>query len=232
MDKTSPSGMRITVTKDGPYLVRGQVPLSRQAIGSNAAGESIEWVEIETIDLSTAAYKLCRCGQSATKPFCDDTHQRVGFRGDETASRQPYTAMAQEIDGPTMALTDAESLCAFARFCDRDGKVWNSVSHVRSEPDRAAFAHQVDQCPSGRLVAWDFATRAPVEADFPPSIVLVEDPPQGVSGPIWVRGGIEIEASDGTRYEVRNRVTLCRCGQSSNKPFCDGTHASTGFTDR
>lgn len=224
--------MRITVTKDGPYLVRGEVPLSRQAIGTNAAGESIEWVEIETIETPTAAYKLCRCGHSATKPFCDGTHTRIGFVGDETASRQPYTAMAQEIDGPAMALTDAESLCAFARFCDRDGRVWNSVSHVRTEAEHAAFVHQVGQCPSGRLVAWDFSTRAPVEPELPSSIVIVEDPSQGVSGPIWVRGGIAIEAADGTRYEVRNRVTLCRCGQSSNKPFCDGTHASIGFTDR
>ena len=36
--------------------------------------------------------------------------------------------------------------------------------------------------------------------------------------------------ADGTTYEVRNRVTLCRCGASQNKPFCDATHASIGFT--
>jgi CDGSH-type Zn-finger protein len=228
--KSSVPSMRITVTKDGPYLVRGQVPLSRQAIGADAAGDSVEWVPLESI-AAGAAYRLCRCGQSATKPFCDDSHIRVGFVGDETASRKPYAALAQEIDGPAMALTDAESLCAFARFCDRDGKVWNNVSHASSEPAREAFVHQVGQCPSGRLVAWDFETRAPVEPNLPASIVLVEDPTQGVSGPIWVRGGIVIEAADGTPYEIRNRVTLCRCGQSNNKPFCDGTHAAVGFRD-
>lgn len=230
MVKSSAPGMRITVTKDGPYLVRGQVPLSRQAIATDAAGESVDWVALETI-ATGAAYKLCRCGQSATKPFCDDNHRRVGFVGDETASRRPYAARAQEIDGPAMALTDAESLCAFARFCDRDGKVWNNVSLASSEPARGAFVRQVGQCPSGRLVAWDLETGAPVEPDLPPSIVLVEDPSQGVSGPIWVRGGIVIEAADGTPCEVRNRVTLCRCGQSNNKPFCDGTHAAVGFRD-
>ena len=46
--------------------------------------------------------------------------------------------------------------------------------------------------------------------------------------PIWVRGGVKVVAADGTPYEQRNRVTLCRCGQSSNKPFCDGTHAHVG----
>jgi len=40
-----------------------------------------------------------------------------------------------------------------------------------------------------------------------------------------------VEASDGTTYEVRDRVTLCRCGHSSNKPFCDGTHKVVGFRD-
>jgi CDGSH-type Zn-finger protein len=52
-----------------------------------------------------------------------------------------------------------------------------------------------------------------------------------VSGPIWVRGGIEIESAEGHAYQVRNRVTLCRCGKSQNKPFCDGSHVAHGFHD-
>jgi CDGSH-type Zn-finger protein len=44
-----------------------------------------------------------------------------------------------------------------------------------------------------------------------------------------VRGGIAVVSADGEQYEVRNRMTLCRCGASSNKPFCDGTHASIKF---
>jgi CDGSH-type Zn-finger protein len=50
------------------------------------------------------------------------------------------------------------------------------------------------------------------------------NPQAGVVGPIMVRGGITIEGADGTVYEKRNRVTLCRCGKSKNKPFCDGSH--------
>ena len=34
-----------------------------------------------------------------------------------------------------------------------------------------------------------------------------------------------------TVYEVRNRQTICRCGKSENKPFCDGTHTEVGFND-
>ena len=36
-------------------------------------------------------------------------------------------------------------------------------------------------------------------------------------------------AADGFAHEVRDCVTLCRCGQSKNKPFCDGTHAAIKF---
>ena len=59
----------------------------------------------------------------------------------------------------------------------------------------------------------------------------MQDPHESVSGPISVRGGIVIESADGREYEVRNRVTLCRCGQSSNKPFCDGSHVGCSFHD-
>jgi CDGSH-type Zn-finger protein len=229
-DERAYSRMSVTVTKDGPYAVSGGPPLSRQTIDSNHEGESVDWLPGKAIPTG-ASYFLCRCGHSANKPFCDGSHVKVGFDGKETADHEPYAGQSREIDGPTMALTDAESLCAFARFCDREGKVWHSVLKARTSTARDAFEHQVGQCPSGRLVAWDLATRQPIEPQLPPSIVLIEDPREGVSGPVWVRGGIKIIAVDGFTYEVRNRVTLCRCGQSRNKPFCDGTHASVGFKD-
>ena len=67
--------------------------------------------------------------------------------------------------------------------------------------------------------------------ELEPTIGLVQDPQMGVSGPIWVKGGIQVESADGRAYEVRNRVTLCRCGKSKNKPFCDGSHIADGFHD-
>jgi hypothetical protein len=96
---------------------------------------------------------------------------------------------------------------------------------------RENFIRQVGNCPAGRLVAWDKETKKPIEPELPVSIGLIEDPAQECSGPIWLRGGIPVVSADGFEYEVRNRVTLCRCGQSQNKPFCDGTHAQTKFKD-
>jgi hypothetical protein len=46
------------------------------------------------------------------------------------------------------------------------------------------------------------------------------------SGPLWVRGGIAPIGSDGQAYEIRHRITLCRCGKSENKPFCNGARAA------
>jgi hypothetical protein len=89
----------------------------------------------------------------------------------------------------------------------------------------------VGNCASGRLVARAQSTHEDVEPHLQVSIGLVEDPAQGCSGPLWLRGRIPVTASDGFQYEVRNRVTLCRCGQSKNKPFCDGTHVANKFKD-
>jgi CDGSH-type Zn-finger protein len=219
--------MRIDVIKDGPYQVSGGVPVVRQTIGTDGDGQSVRWEAGDEIPAGTE-YKLCRCGHSSSKPFCDGTHERIGFTGTETATHEPYLSQADEEDGQELALTDDVSLCAFARFCDADGQIWNLVE----QEGRAGDVRRVaGNCPSGRLVAWDLASKTPLEPSLPPSIGVVEDPGQGVSGPLWVRGGIELYDADGVRYETRNRVTLCRCGASGNKPFCDGSHASIGFRD-
>lgn len=220
----------VVVTKNGPYLVTGSIPMSKQTIRTDAHGGSETWNESDAYPLQ-ASYALCRCGRSSAKPFCDGTHAKIGFNGVETASREPYQAQAKVQDGPDMQLLDAETLCGFARFCDPNGQVWNQVEQTESPGVRDTFIRQVGNCPSGRLVARDRSTQKDIEPHLPVSIGLVEDPAQGCSGPLWLRGGIPVAAADGFQYEVRNRVTLCRCGQSKNKPFCDGTHASIKFTD-
>ncbi|AGT08312.1 CDGSH iron-sulfur domain-containing protein [Paracoccus aminophilus] len=221
---------RIRVSKDGPYLVSGSVPLSKKTIGTNAKRESVAWLEDGPIE-APATYALCRCGHSATKPFCDGSHTRLGFDGSETADRAEYITRAQLYPGSAMSLSDDETLCAFARFCDPHGQIW-SQPPATDDPSRAQqFVAQANACPGGRLVAWDNRTGKPIETHHDPEISVIEDPAEGVSGPLWVQGGITVEAGDGFVYERRNRVALCRCGQSQNKPFCDGTHASIGFKD-
>ena len=49
------------------------------------------------------------------------------------------------------------------------------------------------------------------------------------NGPYIVTGPVELKDSDGNNYPVENRMALCRCGASTEKPFCDGTHSKIGF---
>jgi CDGSH-type Zn-finger protein len=229
MTKSS-SEPRVTVTNNGPYLVSGAVPLARQTIVVDAEGGSQQWRESHPFP-PQESYALCRCGQSANKPFCDGTHRKVGFDGTETASRAPYREQAQRTEGPVLALTDAEQLCAGARFCDPNGTVWKQVERSDDPQVRATFLRQVSHCPSGRLVAWERATGKPIEPVLRISIGVIEDPSEGVSGPLWLRGAIPVISADGFAYEVRNRQTLCRCGASRHKPFCDGSHFAVKFRD-
>jgi CDGSH-type Zn-finger protein len=224
MKEKEQPGAKIEITEDGPYLVSGDLPLSEQRIVINAEGESLEYKEGKKYPRKPH-YALCRCGQSANKPFCDGTHATIQFDGTETASRKPYLAQAETIEGPAMLLTDAENLCAFARFCDPKGRIWNLVLEDNPEA-RKLVEHEAGHCPAGRLVAWDKKTGQPIEPKFEPSLGLIEDTAKQVSGPIWVRGGIPLISAHGTTHEIRNRMTLCRCGRSDNKPFCNGSHAA------
>jgi CDGSH-type Zn-finger protein len=219
----APKEPRIKILQNGPYIVSGQVPLAEQVIKVNDEEESEGWAEGKKYPLRDS-YSLCRCGQSGKRPFCDGTHARVGFVGTEVASRAPFLEQAEVTDGPTLKLTDNVRLCAVARFCERDEGVWDLTEQSDDPEARKMALEEAADCPSGRLVVWDKRTEKAIEPVFERSIGLVMDPQAGVSGPIWVRGGILIESANGTVYEVRNRVTLCRCGRSSNKPFCDTAH--------
>lgn len=214
---------KIKVSKNGPYLISGRIPIRKQVITTNSEGTPIEW-RADTNYPPQEKCALCRCGQSKKKPFCDGTHVKVVFDGTETAGQEAYLNKPKEIDGPTLKLADIEELCASARFCHRAGGIWNLIpKSVDAEKKRIAIEEACD-CPSGRLLVHDKNTKKIIEPDFEKSIGLVEDPTVGVSGPIWVRGGIPVESADGKTYKIRNRVTLCRCGKSSNKPFCDSSH--------
>lgn len=222
--------MKIVVSENGPYIVSGNVPLSIQVITPNKEGLSWDWKEGKSFE-AKSSYALCRCGQSKNKPYCDGTHAKIKFNGKETASRVPYDRQAETFDGPTLELSDAEELCAFARFCDPAGKIWNVIEETDDPKARELAIREANHCPAGRLVVHDRKTGKAIEHPLKPSIGVVEDPALGCSGPLWVRGGVTIESHDGTRYEKRNRVTLCRCGVSVNKPFCNGSHASIRFRD-
>ena len=216
------SGPSIKVSKNGPYIVLGGIPLNEQIIGIDAEGYSYEWREGKVYP-SQKNYALCRCGQSNNAPFCDGTHIKIKFVGTETATRKSYLDQAEKIAGPALELADARELCAAARFCDRNGGIWKLTKQSDDPEAKRIAIEEAGNCPSGRLVIREKEGKT-IEPKFEPSLSLVKDPQEDIHGPIWVRGGIPVESVDGDIYEIRNRVTLCRCGKSSNKPFCDGSH--------
>ncbi len=219
----SGDSMKITVTKNGPYIVTGRVPLIQEEICNDDAGYCHTWRRVKEFPVEDT-YALCRCGRSSNKPFCDGTHGRTGFSGTETAGDEPYLRHPRLYHGPALELCDYENLCAHARFCMRPAGVWSLTEDSGNPEAKDQAIEEACNCPSGRLVLKDLETGRIIEPMLEKSIVLIENPARGEHGPIWVRGGIPVVSADGKPYTVRNRMTLCRCGKSRNKPFCDGSH--------
>src|SRR4030066_2448428 len=117
---------RITVSKNGPYLVSGGVPVLRQTLVADSEGTALEWRDEAKFPLQEKC-GLCRCGHSQNKPYCDGTHAKIGFVGTETADNEPYLDKRKVLDGSAITLDDVEELCASARFCHRAGGIWNII---------------------------------------------------------------------------------------------------------
>lgn len=222
---------KIKIEKNGPYCVPSNIPLEKEFVIPDKNNDPLNWKKGEKY-LTKGEYYLCRCGKSGNKPFCDHTHQKVKFDGTETASKESYGKQAEKNFGPGMDLMDAPSLCSRARFCHRKGGTWDLTMKSNDPEAKKTAIEEACNCPSGRLTAIDKKTGKPIEPEFIPSISVTEDIPAKVSGPLWIKGEIKIESSDGSMYETRNRQTICRCGKSRNKPFCDGSHIDIKFDDK
>jgi CDGSH-type Zn-finger protein len=211
----------IKVCKNGPYTISGKIPILEYLIHCDSKGIPINWILGKEYPVRENC-ALCRCGQSKNKPFCDGTHAEINFNGTEITDIEQ--CQVKEINGPELRLKDVEKLCASARFCHRSGDIWEQIPKSDNPDIKRNVIRNSCDCPSGRLSLTDIRTGKSIEPELGRSIALVEDPFIGVHGPIWVRGRIPIQSADGKIYERRNRVTLCRCGKSLNKPFCDSSH--------
>ena len=222
--------VKVLITKDGPYLVSGSTLLNKEISTLGIAGEPETWATGQQY-APQASYALCRCGKSINKPFCDGTHVKVHFDGTETANNSSYQKQSRKISGSTIDLLDAQDYCSSARFCNLSGGTWKNVENSSNPLSKKIAIQTACNCPSGRLTIIDKKTGKLLEPKLPISIGLIEDPGVKASGPIWLKGGIELESFNGTKYEDRNRMTVCRCGKSGNKPFCDGSHITVKFND-
>jgi CDGSH-type Zn-finger protein len=200
----------IKPTPDGPYLVKNLQRFSNQKSAIEAR--------------STMA--LCRCGGSANKPFCDGTHAKIGFSSAKLEGR--VADKRQDYEGEKITIQDNRGICAHAGRCT-DGLP--SVFRLKQEPwidPQGAPAEEIietiQKCPSGALsYTVDGVEHRGREG---PAAIFVSP-----NGPYVVTGGPQLLDTPRGQGASTERFTLCRCGGSKNKPFCDGSHWYNNFSD-
>jgi CDGSH-type Zn-finger protein len=222
-EKQNVKEYRVVILPNGPYMVKGGLPINRVRVIFNEMDTPIDYEVVENYPVRETQL-LCRCGNSKAKPFCDGTHNIIYFSGREEANRKPYDKMARKLVGRNLILLDQRELCMLIGFCHLAGSTWVLAQHSDNPRKRDLAIKTSQLCPSGRLVACDKNTEEPIEPDWEPHISIIEDDRFNENRPIWLKGGIPVESQDGSTYEVRFRVTLCSCGKSRIKPFCDGRH--------
>ena len=196
---------------NGPYLVKEFGNLR------NSTGESLA---------TEAVFALCRCGGSATKPFCDGTHKKNGFSGARVSDGSDDKL--QSYRGPGITIHDNRSICAHAGHCtDSLAAVFKYGSEPWIDPNGAevgAIVESIRKCPSGAL-SCSIDGAAPALEAREPAITVTKD------GPYAIVGGVELIGARWAAGVSGEHYTLCRCGASKNKPFCDGSHFDIGFLD-
>jgi CDGSH-type Zn-finger protein/truncated hemoglobin YjbI len=209
----------IRAAYNGPYLVTN-------------ATRIVDWLGVPLVALPQLA--LCRCGASALKPLCDGTHAEIGFTDEKDPARAPDRR--DRYVGQQVTILDNRGTCAHSGFCSDRVR---TAFRPDQDPFVAPSGGRMDElisavraCPSGAL---SFAlgareVREQVDQEREPTIEVSKD------GPYRIRGAIPLEDAEG-KPEARNQgaslehYSLCRCGQSKNKPFCSGMHWTVHFTD-
>ncbi len=201
----------IELRQNGPAMVTGLSSL----MGTD--GESIP---------IRPTMALCRCGASKNKPFCDGSHTSANFSDAKLSDRTADELLSYE--GKEITIKYSRLLCSKAHECGvRLNRVFDTSRNPWIDPNQGAVTEIVDvvrACPSGALSYQLSGTplRHEVAQD---SVVNVES-----SGPLNVRN-VSLVGEDWCKGASENKYSLCRCGASKNKPFCDGSHRASGFVD-
>lgn len=189
----------LTVLDNGPLKV------SADSLTLSYCGQAID------VEAGSDVY-ICRCGESKNPPFCDGSHGKVGFVA------EPPTENKKEIrvwEGKTIRTFFNPNTCMHVFYC----KPLKELRKRELEGDTEAaaeIARVVQSCPSGALSYESTEVEAPASTDGPDIDIRA-------GGECRVQTAFEINATPGERQDM-SRATLCRCGLSKNKPWCDGAH--------
>ena len=175
---------------------------------------------------TVAGVALCRCGGSNNKPFCDGTHGKNGFT-DEKLTDGSLNKRTDYV-GKKITIHDNRGVCAHAGSCtDNLAAVFSLDKEPWIDPDGATvdeIIETIKACPSGAL-SYTVESIEHRDQDREPMVTVIKN------GPYAITGGIELLEQTVGEGASSEHYTLCRCGGSNNKPFCDGTHWSIGFKD-
>ena len=201
----------ITPTPDGPYLVKDL---------KNLANQKGPIVTKETM-------ALCRCGGSGNKPFCDGTHAKIGFSSMKLEGR--VEDKRDNYKGKKITIHDNRGICAHAGRCtDGLAAVFRLNEEPWIHPDAASpdeIIATIQKCPSGALSYSVDDVEYRNREGGEPTIFVAPNGPYVVSGEPDL---VDTKRGEGASNE---HFTMCRCGGSKNKPFCDGTHWYNKFND-
>ena len=162
---------------------------------------------------------ICRCGKSKQQPFCDGVHRMCGFKSDNILEEE----IIQRYEGKDINIVFNRSICAGAGTCVRNfPTIYKNASEDWINPDGASIDEvkkSVKQCPSGAL-HYELAGEDEI-VDYDGYKVSVIK-----NGPLNVIGKVSLHVDKWATNATPQKYSLCRCGASENKPFCDYTHAS------
>jgi len=208
---------KIAFSPNGPYYLMHDTQATPVPNVRRASGDACATVR---------GVALCRCGASKNKPFCDGMHGEIGFKGTNTAD--PAKDKRKAYKGKRITILDNRSICSHAAFCTDELKsVFRQHDDPWIDPDGAEVERIVEivrKCPSGALSYAIDGVEAPPPERAP--MITVTD-----NGPYAVTGGIELMGVKRGEGASTEHYTLCRCGASKNKPFCDGSHWTIEFRD-
>lgn len=176
---------------------------------------------------------LCRCGASNNKPFCDCSHSLINFSSNNNNKGQNPTTpkkIKKDYKGESITIHDNRSICSHAAYCVENlSSVFKLNSRPWINPDEATkeeIIETIRKCPSGAL---SYSIDGIEYKDLDkrePMITVSKSGPYLVTGDIELLGEVQIDDNASKEHH-----TLCRCGASNNKPFCDGTHNTINFKD-
>ncbi len=169
---------------------------------------------------------MCRCGASKSKPFCDGSHSQIGFVGERINSSKNEL---EYYPGKEITIVFDRYLCMGDGHCGELEAVFGTHDAPKYEPDAVpvdAVISTIIQCPSGALSY--IVNNEQHTQYFKQSQIVVEK-----DGPLHCQGDITLidDQDSDALLPKSDHFTLCRCGASKKKPFCDGSHESIGFKD-